>query len=71
MSRLKLSGPKPDQSTLLMAAFTTLGKIGSEKSSEYIAKFTAGKSSLAAEAQKALKSIELRQQKKPAAKAAV
>jgi hypothetical protein len=44
--------------------------VGSAKSCEQIAKFTRGKSPIAAEAQKALKSIESRQAKNAAAPAA-
>jgi hypothetical protein len=67
MNRLKLSNPRPDQSTLLMAAFSALGKVGSLKSCEHIAKFTRGKTPIAAEAQKALKLIESRLEKISAA----
>jgi hypothetical protein len=70
MNRLKLNSPKADQSPILMAAFTTLGKIGSDKSSEFIAKFTKGKSTVAVEAQKAIKHIESRNLKHPAVNAA-
>ena len=70
MRRLKLNSPKADQSTILHAAFATLGKIGSEKSGEYLTKFVKGKSTISVEAQRALKSIEARRLKRPAAKAA-
>jgi len=71
ISRLKLSNAKGDQTTILVAAFATLGKIGSTKSSDYIAKFSKGKSAIAVEAQKALQLIESRQLKNSAAQAAV
>jgi len=71
ITRLKLSNPKTDQTTILVAAFATLGKIGSAKSGEYMAKFTKGKSAIAVEAQKALTMIASRQVKNPAAQAAV
>jgi hypothetical protein len=70
ITRLKLSNPKADQSVILLAAFATLGKIGSAKSGEYLAKFSKGKSPIAAEAQKALQLIESRQLKNSAAQAA-
>ena len=69
MSRLKLSNSKVDHSTILIAAFSALGKIGSSKSCEHIAKFTKGKTPVAAEAQKALTLIESRQLKSSAAQA--
>ncbi len=70
MARLKLNSPENDQTPILIAAFAALGKIGSAKSSEFIANFTKGKSPVAAEAQKALKFIEARQVKNQAAQAA-
>lgn len=63
MQRLKMRNPKSDQSSILMAAIATLGKIGSSKSSEFLKKFSKGKSALALEAQKAKKLIESRQMK--------
>ncbi|MBT8364824.1 MAG: hypothetical protein KJP23_08970, partial [Deltaproteobacteria bacterium] len=63
MQRLKMKNPKSDQSTVLMAAIATLGKIGSSKSSEFLKKISKGKSALALEAQKALKIIDSRQMK--------
>ncbi len=70
MRRLKLNNSASDQSAILIAALATLGKIGTSKSVEFIAKFTKGKPPIAAEAQKALKLIESRQANKPAAHAA-
>jgi HEAT repeat protein len=70
MARLNSINSTTDQSAILVAAFATLGKIGSSKSNEFIAKFTKGKSPIAAEAQKALKSIESRQLKNSAVQAA-
>lgn len=70
MNRLKLHTSKADQSAILLAAFATLGKIGSAKSSKFLAKFTKGKSAIAVEAQKALELIENRHLKSAAAKAA-
>jgi HEAT repeat protein len=61
MSRLKLSNFANDQSAILISSLATLGKIGTSKSFEFIAKLTKGKSPIAAEAQKALKQIESRQ----------
>ncbi len=69
MARLKLNNPAIDQTPILVAAFATLGKIGSAKSSEFIANFIKGKSPTAVEAQKALRLIESRQMKKSAAQA--
>ncbi|MBW2429966.1 MAG: hypothetical protein JRF56_13470 [Deltaproteobacteria bacterium] len=63
MQRLKMKNPKSDQSTVLMAAIATLGKIGSSESCEFLKKISEGKSTLALEAQKALKLIESRQMK--------
>jgi hypothetical protein len=70
MARLKLSNSATDHSAILVAAFATLGKIGSSKSNEFITKFTKGKSPIAAEAQKALKLLESRQVKNAAVQAA-
>ncbi len=70
MKRLKLNNPKADQSAILIAAFATLGKIGSQKSSDFLTKFAKGKSSVAIEAQKALKHIESRHLKSAAVNAA-
>lgn len=71
ITRLKLNNPKAEQAAILVAAFTTLGKIGSVKSSDYISRFAKGKSAVAVEAQKALKLIESRPAKGPVAQAAV
>jgi hypothetical protein len=60
ITRLTKKNPKEDQSTLLVAAFTTLGKIGSLKSSELLTNFSKGKSTIALEAQKALQLITSR-----------
>jgi hypothetical protein len=60
ITRLKLQNPKIDQTPLLLACITTLGKIGSARSNSCLAKFAKGKSTIAIEAQKALKSIEAR-----------
>ena len=70
MARLKLKNPATDQTPILLAAFATLGKIGSARSSELLSNFTKGKSPVAAEAKKALKLIESRQVKKTAVQAA-
>jgi HEAT repeat protein len=70
MARLKLNNPENDQTPILMAAFAALGKIGTAKSSQFIAQFTKGKSPLAAEAEKALKFIEAREARNSAARAA-
>ena len=70
ITRLKLQYPTPDQTTVLTAAFATLGKIGSAKSSNHLAKLAKGKSAIALEAQKAIKLIEARQMKTAAAGAA-
>jgi HEAT repeat protein len=69
MARLKLKNPATDQTPILLAAFATLGKIGSARSSELLSNFTKGKSPVAAEAKKALKLIESRQVKKTAVQA--
>lgn len=69
MARLKLKNPATDQTPILVAAFATLGKIGSARSSELLSNFTKGKSPVAAEAQKALKLIESRLVTKPTAQA--
>jgi hypothetical protein len=53
ITRLTKKSPKEDRSTLLVAAFATLGKIGSSISSELLADFSKGKSAIALEAQKA------------------
>jgi HEAT repeat protein len=71
MNLLKLSNPRTDQSTILVAAFAALGKIGSAKSTKLLPKFTKGKSPIAVEAQKAIKLIESRQQQNSAAQATV
>jgi len=60
INRLKLQNPKTDLTPLLLASITTLGKIGSAKSNSCLAKLAKGKSTIAIEAQKALKSIEAR-----------
>jgi hypothetical protein len=60
ITRLKLQTPKTDQTPLLLASITTLGKIGTNKSNSCLAKFAKGKSAIAVEAQKALKSIAAR-----------
>ncbi|UCD80914.1 MAG: HEAT repeat domain-containing protein [Desulfobacterales bacterium] len=70
INRLKLQQPKTDQTPILLAAFTTLAKIGSEKSNACLTKFAKGKSAVALEAQKALKQIEARHMKTAAAQAA-
>jgi len=70
ITRLKLQNPKTDQTPILVAAFGGLGKIGSAKSNAFLAKFVKGKSAIALEAQKALKSIEDRQLKSAATRAA-
>lgn len=57
ITRLTKKNPKEDQTTLLVAAFTILGKIGFSKSSELLANFSKGKSTIALEAQKALQLI--------------
>jgi hypothetical protein len=57
ITRFTKKNPKADQTTLLFAAFATLGKIGSSKSSELLADFSKGKSTIALEAQKALQVI--------------
>jgi HEAT repeat protein len=69
MARLKLKNPATDQTPILVAAFATLGKIGSARSSELLSNFTKGKSPVTAEAQKALKLIESRLVTKPTAQA--
>jgi HEAT repeat protein len=69
LARLKSINSTTDQSEILVAAFATLGKIGSSKSMEFIEKFTKGKSQIAIEAQKALKLIESHQVKKSAVQA--
>ena len=60
ITRLTKKNPKEDQTTVLVAAFTTLGKIGSSKSSELLENFSKGKSTIALEAQKALQMITSR-----------
>jgi HEAT repeat protein len=70
ITRLKLQYPNTDQTTILTAAFATLGKIGSAKSNDHLAKLAKGKSAIALEAQKAIKLIEARQMKTAAAVAA-
>ena len=70
MSRLKFSNFTNDQSAILISSLATLGKIGTSKSFEFIAKLSKGKSPIAAEAQKAMKLIEARQANKSAAQAA-
>ena len=70
ITRLKLQNPKNDQTPMLVAAFATLGKVGSAKSNAYLAKFVKGKSVIAVEAQKALKLIEARHVKPAATQAA-
>jgi HEAT repeat protein len=57
ITRLTKKNPKEDQTTVLIAAFGTLGKIGSSKSGEFLADFSKGKSTIALEAQKALQLI--------------
>jgi hypothetical protein len=69
MARLKLNNPAIDETPILLAAFATLGKIGSERSCEFLSNFTKGKSPIAVEAQKALKVIESRLVKNSAAQA--
>jgi hypothetical protein len=69
MARLKLNNPAIDETPILLAAFATLGKIGSERSCEFLSNFTKGKSPIAVEAQKALKVIESRLVKDSAAQA--
>lgn len=63
ITRLKLHNPSTDQTPILVAACTTLGKVGSAKSNDCLAKFAKGKSAIALEAQKALKLIEARDMK--------
>jgi HEAT repeat protein len=70
ITRLKLQNAKTDQTSMLLAAVAALGKVGTAKSNNCLAKFVKGKSALALEAQKALKSIEARQVKSAAAQAA-
>jgi HEAT repeat protein len=60
ITRLKLHNPSTDQTPILVAACTTLGKVGSAKSNDCLAKFAKGKSAIALEARKALKLIEAR-----------
>jgi HEAT repeat protein len=69
MARLKLDNPANDQSAILVAAFATLGKIGTMKSIEFLTNFAKSRSPIAVDAQKALKLIESRQMKNPAAQA--
>jgi len=69
MARLKLNNPAIDQTPILVAAFATLGKIGSEKSVEFLVNFTKGRSPISVDAQKALKLIQSRQMKNSAAQA--
>jgi hypothetical protein len=69
MARLKLDNPANDQSAILVAAFATLGKIGTVKSVEFLTNFAKSRSPIAVDAQKALLSIESRQMKNPAAQA--
>jgi HEAT repeat protein len=57
ITRLTKKNPKEDQTTLLVAAFSILGKIGFSKSSELLENFSKGKSTIALEAQKALQLI--------------
>ena len=70
ITRLKLQHPSTDQTTILTAAFATLGKIGSAKSNDHLVKLAKGKSPIAIEAQKAIKLIEARHMKPAAAGAA-
>lgn len=70
ITRLKLQYPTPDQTTILIAAFATLGKIGSAKSNDQLAKLAKGKSAIALEAQKAIKLIAARHTRTAAAGAA-
>jgi HEAT repeat protein len=58
---LKKQDPKADHKVVLSAAFTTLGKIGSSKSAEFMGKFTKGRSDLAQETRKAIEAVKLRQ----------
>jgi hypothetical protein len=69
MARLKLNNPVTDTTPIILAAFATLGKIGSERSCEFLSNFTKGKSPIAVEAQKALKVIESRLAKNSAVQA--
>jgi hypothetical protein len=70
ITRLKLQNPKTDQTPILVAAFGALGKVGSAKSNAFLAKCGKGKSAIALEAQKALKSIEARHLKSATTRAA-
>jgi hypothetical protein len=70
ITRLKLQNPKTDQTPMLVAAFVALGKVGSAKSNDCLAKFVKGKSAIALEAQKALKLIEARNVKTAVTQAA-
>jgi len=67
MARLKLNNPETDQTPILVAALSTLGKIGSVKSTEFMTTFAKSRSPLAVDAQKALKAIEAREIKSSAA----
>jgi hypothetical protein len=58
--RLKTKNQAAEQGTVLAAAVTILGNIGSLKSQEFLTKLTKGKSSHAQEAQKALDAIKQR-----------
>ena len=58
--QLKKQNPKADHSIVLFTAVAALGKIGSSKSGEFLAKVKKGKSDLAEEARKALDTIKLR-----------
>jgi HEAT repeat protein len=69
MARLKLNNPANDQTAILVAAFATLGKIGSAKSIEFLVNFTKGRSPIVVDAQKALKLIQSRQLKNSAVQA--
>jgi hypothetical protein len=69
MARLKLDNPANDQTAILVAAFATLGKIGTVKSVEFLTNFAKSRSPIAVDAQKALKLIESRQMKNSAAQA--
>jgi len=70
MARLKLNNPVTDKTPIILAAFATLGKIGSERSCEFLMNFNKGKSPIAVEAQKALQLIQSRAVKNLAAQAA-
>ena len=67
MARLKLNNPETDQTPILVAALSALGKIGSVKSTEFMTTFAKSRSPLAVDAQKALKAIEAREIKSSAA----